>query len=192
MQKQCNKCKNWLEVNAGNFHRDKYRLDGFTMTCKACRLLSKKIYDDNNRGTIRNKALQRYYVNLEDNQQKALEYYHNNKESCLERNRIWIENHPEERRQHKIRSSAKRKAILLNCYAEHITQEEILELIAFYPNCPYCGVFLTRENTQFDHVYPLSKGGLHTIFNLMPCCKPCNNKKHNKLPINWFRAVALI
>lgn len=186
MEKQCNKCDDLLEVSAEFFHKDKYQTDGFTSICKKCRLQAKKNYDLANGDVVREKSLKRYYNNLEANKQKALDYYYDNKEACMARNRLWIENHPEERRRHKIRSGAKRKAILLNCYAEHITQEEILELLALYPNCPYCDVYLTRENTQLDHVYPLSKGGQHTIFNLMPCCAVCNNKKQNKLPINWF------
>jgi 5-methylcytosine-specific restriction endonuclease McrA len=99
---------------------------------------------------------------------------------------LWCTNNPEERKEHKHRSNSKRRAVLNNCYAEHITQEEMSLILDQYQTCPYCNISLHKKNTQLDHVYPLSKGGQHTIFNLMPCCADCNNIKQNKLPINWF------
>ncbi len=36
-----------------------------------------------------------------------------------------------------------------------------------------------------DHVVPLSRGGLTTKSNLVPCCKTCNNQKRELLPLEW-------
>ena len=48
--------------------------------------------------------------------------------------------------------------------------------------CAYCSspCLLTM-----DHVVPLSRGGKHTIGNVLPACKVCNCKKSNKLLIEW-------
>ena len=45
--------------------------------------------------------------------------------------------------------------------------------------CAYCGVRDVR--LTIDHVLPKSKGGKSTFENCVACCKPCNDKKGNKL-----------
>lgn len=47
--------------------------------------------------------------------------------------------------------------------------------------CSYCGIFLPSKRLTRDHVYPKSLGGVITT----PCCRPCNEAKTNKLPIEW-------
>jgi 5-methylcytosine-specific restriction endonuclease McrA len=38
-----------------------------------------------------------------------------------------------------------------------------------------------------DHKLPLSRGGSNTIDNVVPACRPCNQKKH-RLTVNEFLA----
>ncbi len=40
--------------------------------------------------------------------------------------------------------------------------------------CYYCG---SVSRLTMDHVIPLSKGGKHEAWNIVPACKPCNSKK---------------
>jgi len=49
--------------------------------------------------------------------------------------------------------------------------------------CTYCGEKLVSPH--MDHVIPLSKGGLHTISNVVPACQSCNSSKHTKTPDEW-------
>ncbi len=51
--------------------------------------------------------------------------------------------------------------------------------------CYYCGKKNTFKNLTMDHLVPLSRGGRSTKDNLVPCCKPCNNKKRSMLPLEW-------
>jgi 5-methylcytosine-specific restriction endonuclease McrA len=51
--------------------------------------------------------------------------------------------------------------------------------------CFYCGSF---ESIQLDHVVPVSRGGNHSIGNLVPACASCNNQK-NKWFITEWRAL---
>jgi hypothetical protein len=44
--------------------------------------------------------------------------------------------------------------------------------------CVYCGL---KENLQYDHIIPFSKGGNNTIDNLQILCESCNKKKSNKI-----------
>ena len=43
--------------------------------------------------------------------------------------------------------------------------------------CQYCGG--TAEN--IDHVVPRSRGGSHTWENVVAACRPCNNRKQDRL-----------
>jgi hypothetical protein len=44
--------------------------------------------------------------------------------------------------------------------------------------CVECG---SRENLEFDHIIPVSKGGATTYRNLQILCRNCNAKKSNKI-----------
>lgn len=52
-----------------------------------------------------------------------------------------------------------------------------------YP-CPYCGQQL-GESPHADHIYPVSRGGLSVIYNMVFVCQICNRKKGD-MPINDF------
>ena len=51
--------------------------------------------------------------------------------------------------------------------------------------CYYCRRQFPPAELSMDHVIPLSRGGKSVKENLVPCCKDCNNKKKNLLPIEW-------
>lgn len=42
-----------------------------------------------------------------------------------------------------------------------------------------------RPPTDWDHVFPVSRGGVHSIGNLVLACSPCNTSKAAKLLIQW-------
>lgn len=50
--------------------------------------------------------------------------------------------------------------------------------------CYWCKKNIPKGNRkrQVDHVRPLSKGGAHALYNLVPSCPKCNHKKNAKLP----------
>lgn len=48
--------------------------------------------------------------------------------------------------------------------------------------CLYCG----DPAEHADHFYPLARGGLHCIENLVPACQPCNNSKCASDPYEWW------
>lgn len=45
--------------------------------------------------------------------------------------------------------------------------------------CPYCGGVL-GEDPEADHIYPVARGGLSTVENMVFVCAPCNKKKRDK------------
>ncbi len=51
--------------------------------------------------------------------------------------------------------------------------------------CHYChNVFPPRELTM-DHLVPVARGGKSVKSNVVPCCKACNTKKRQMLPLEW-------
>lgn len=51
--------------------------------------------------------------------------------------------------------------------------------------CYYCRRKVGFRNLTMDHIIPLSRGGRSTKDNLVPCCKECNIRKKNSLPVEW-------
>lgn len=47
--------------------------------------------------------------------------------------------------------------------------------------CAYCGHKFSVHNLSFDHVIPTSRGGKHAWENIVSACKPCNQKKDDRL-----------
>lgn len=45
--------------------------------------------------------------------------------------------------------------------------------------CAYCG---SNKNLTIDHIMPASRGGKTTFENCITACRPCNNKKGNRIP----------
>ena len=49
--------------------------------------------------------------------------------------------------------------------------------------CGYCLKNQSNRSTSIDQIHPKSAGGKNTWENLITACKPCNNKKGNKIGI---------
>lgn len=62
----------------------------------------------------------------------------------------------------------------------NLTASEWLEILRQHKHrCYYCK--RKMQNLTMDHVIPLSKGGSHTKENIVPACRSCNSRKHNKI-----------
>lgn len=49
--------------------------------------------------------------------------------------------------------------------------------------CVYCGS--TAGPFHLDHVMPWSRGGQHTVENMVVACQPCNSAKSDMTPTEW-------
>ena len=58
----------------------------------------------------------------------------------------------------------------------------------FGNKCAYCGK--EGKLTQ-DHITPLSRGGHHSIQNIVPACHSCNSKKKDKDPLKPVQPLLL-
>jgi 5-methylcytosine-specific restriction endonuclease McrA len=61
-----------------------------------------------------------------------------------------------------------------------LTGEVIVSLFATATHCIYCYKAMRSTEKSLDHVAALSKGGAHSISNVVVCCKTCNNAKGTK------------
>lgn len=96
----------------------------------------------------------------------------------------WRVNNPEKAavnaRKYSSARRARRKSSCLDDYKK--AYGEILKKKT--QRCFYCGK--STADFEIDHVVPLSKGGLHCAFNLVPSCKKCNANKRAKLPNDFI------
>lgn len=48
--------------------------------------------------------------------------------------------------------------------------------------CAYCGKETDDVSRSLDHIMPQSRGGEHTLENLVVCCRRCNSAKRDRTP----------
>jgi HNH endonuclease len=71
--------------------------------------------------------------------------------------------------------------------ANEVTEKDWRRLVLRYNGCcAYCGRPVARPHA--DHVVPVTRGGRHSIGNLLPVCKSCNSSKGDRLLVEWRRA----
>lgn len=93
----------------------------------------------------------------------------------------------EKMRAYHVRAVAVRRALKKNNGTFLITERDIARLLDRYrQSCAWCLLPLP-DRWHLDHVIPLTRGGRHSIGNLVPACAPCNQSKTNKLPVEWRR-----
>lgn len=67
------------------------------------------------------------------------------------------------------------------------TSDWLKTLRRYEGRCAYCGG--TDGGIHMEHVVPVSRGGAHSIGNVLPACRPCNLSKGAKLLVEWRRAI---
>jgi len=207
--KTCTKCKITKELSEYYFRKDnnKYR-----EVCKDCFNVSMKNKRDSNIEYYREKARDDYYNNKEKHQKSSKKYREENKEELAVKNKAYRKkNKIELERKHKIyrvknrdkickrmRIYSKknmdssrfhgslRRAKKLSSSDGSITKSGLISLREKQNyKCYSCGNHLdfnSKNKVHLDHHIPLSKGGTHTLGNVVYLCKHCNVTKHNKMP----------
>ena len=51
--------------------------------------------------------------------------------------------------------------------------------------CYYCRRNFPPKELTRDHIVPIARGGKSVKSNVVACCKECNTKKKQMLPIEW-------
>jgi len=123
----------------------------------------------------RKTALAYYYAHREERATYSRLYRQAHLEECRARARAYLATHPEKRREHKAEYYARKRGAMICDF----TAEQWERLKEIYQNrCAYCGKVC--DDLEQDHVLPLSRGGDHTLYNIVPACRSCNGEKHDK------------
>lgn len=80
------------------------------------------------------------------------------------------------------RAKRKRKARIAGAGLFTVTARDWARTIARYDGCAYCG---GHGRMSMDHVVPISRGGRHSIGNLVPACINCNSSKRDRTIMEW-------
>jgi 5-methylcytosine-specific restriction endonuclease McrA len=111
---------------------------------------------------------------------KNAEYRKANPEKELARQRRWRNNNKEWARSQWRSRSSNRRALLSGNSSYLVTKKDIMKIIS--KPCTYCG---STENIQVDHIFPIARGGSHSIGNLTSACQHCNASKGKKFLVEW-------
>jgi len=203
--KTCTVCK--VEKPLDEYYKDKRATDGRVSKCKVCvkkwhsnnyinnkEKIKEKIkhYVDNNKEEVYKRTNRwrndnRDKVNKRRREirdpQKDKDYRENNKEKEQARDKKYRES--EIGKLNKRISCSKRRGILKSSSDGTATNEALKELLIKQENkCFHCGCELdhnTPYQVHIDHYQPLSKGGQHTLDNLVWSCGKCNWSKGSKI-----------
>lgn len=160
--KTCVKCNREKELT--EFYKQRSSKNGFQSSCISCTKISQAIYHK--------------------------KWYQEHKESKLSSNAAWFAANPDKFNEYqrtyfqsnqdkwKLKGH-RRRALKLHGGVYSVTVKEITNMMK--RPCFYCG----EESKHIDHIIPLSRGGRHSIGNLIQACASCNLSKSNKLIIEW-------
>lgn len=198
LEKQCKRCNEWKPTS--DFHKWARSKDGLNDWCRPCRkahdaatVIQRKAYYEQWYAKAESKAL----VAANSKEWKADNRDRKNELNRLSRRRSYIRN-PERAKAHVRRHylanreaayarakayRARRKNAPINDFTAAQWQE-VLQTFNFH--CAYCLKPFSSElpSTQ-DHMQPLSKGGSHTIANIVPACLSCNSRKRTLTLAEW-------
>jgi len=155
--KACSKCKQIKSLEF--FSKHSYSKSGYKSECKNCQAISRKIYNDKNK----------------DKQLKYSQFSEERKVRKRKYNNAWNKENKDKRTLY----MSKRRASLKGNGVYKVTDLEIKKLQE--SSCFYCGL----SGGEVDHVIPLSRGGTHSIGNLVGACRSCNSSKNNNLIMEW-------
>jgi 5-methylcytosine-specific restriction endonuclease McrA len=129
---------------------------------------------DRARESGRCKAAKQYAANPARRQANSLRWKQKHAAEVLQYAKDYAAAHPEVGRATSRRRRARKKAAPI-CDFTAAQWRALCKAVDY--RCAYCGQkFLLRELTQ-DHITPLSKGGNHTLGNIIPACASCNSRK---------------
>ena len=169
--KKCPKCSETKQANA--FYRNRGSADWLSSACKVCvdAANMSNYFADPKKAYVRQKA-----------------WTEANRAAVNARGRARRRSSAKVREQQR-EGRRKWRARKRNAEVNDLTEKQWSELLAVNgAHCAYCG---STEHIAQDHAVPLSRGGDHTLVNVVPACRSCNSRKHTMtlLEFVWERAA---
>lgn len=122
--------------------------------------------------------------NAERIREESRESYIENAETYKTRSNRWRANNPDYTLAYRLshperwQEASEKRKLAKQERGESFSPEQLLQVLEFYDGlCAYCE---ERPYEDWDHIVPLSRGGWHAVWNLVPACKSCNGRKHAK------------
>ena len=178
--KCCTKCHK--ELPDSEFYKANWIESGIRPDCKECTKKARKIYRNTPKGKLKASEYAKAYIKSGRSKQVAREHRQNHPkttEAKAARVSVVLSYFKTpEGKANRARYGAKRRSSieLVPCT---LTSDEWKWIKTKYKNkCAYCG---EKKKLTMDHIIPISKGGHHTIGNIVPACQSCNAQKGTKL-----------
>ena len=197
--KRCTCCEQ--EKPTSEFGKCSKLPDGLNIYCLECNRAKSKAWREANRDRNNKLQRERYHSDIENTRAKKREEAKRNRKqrtayAAKRRSEnyekvINIERASRERNKEKNRPAKNARQRVRNRIIQGkifvITDKDLRRL--YSQPCAFCG---TMENLSIDHIIPLSRGGSHSIGNMMTLCRSCNASKNARTIMEWRRAKNLI
>jgi 5-methylcytosine-specific restriction endonuclease McrA len=188
----CSACK--IEKQFSLFFKSKNKKNGIGNQCKEC----VKKYNIKNKEAISNNNKNRRDKNKEKAAEYAKKYRELNKDKIRKQKAKYRESKKEDRAKYnsiyyktpigKASKQYNRMRRRVNKRGD-VTVNQIENLQKVSKTCYWCGINLKNVTQHIDHYVPLSKGGKHTISNLVVAYENCNLSKYNKDPLVFAQQI---
>ncbi|MGX1726588.1 HNH endonuclease [Streptomyces diastaticus] len=166
--KRCGRCGDVKGLR--EFGRHKRSKDGRDSRCKPCHRAAAAEFREANADRVREYAAAYYAANTDKRRAYDAEYRAAN---------------PDKRRAQKQR----RRATKRNATVVHFTERDVFRFWGEEFDlwgCYVCGAPVEH----LDHWLPLSKGGAHSVENVLPACAAHNLEKHARHPLEYLHEKA--
>lgn len=150
--------------------------DGIRKHCKDCQNTAARQRYASNAEKERQRKRIEYQKNSTPHKQRVKKWSEANYEQYRARVKAWTLANPD--RVHDFRATRRSRKLENGIFL--ITRKEIKALLSSH--CFYCG---SAESISLDHVIPISRGGRHSIGNLVAACRSCNSRKNARFITEW-------
>jgi 5-methylcytosine-specific restriction endonuclease McrA len=190
----CTRCKQ--DKHSDDFGSDKRMKSGKNIYCRECVRAASVLYREINPDKCKESAKKTRIKSREKKNEYTKKRYQENRDSILLDNKERRKNDYEKVLEIERASRAKNKEKQRPFKNERqmrrtrIQKEKSFlilpkELKKLYSQpCLFCN---SKENQSIDHVIPLSRGGNHSIGNLITLCRSCNSRKGNKFMVEYMK-----
>lgn len=172
--KHCDRCD--ASKVLAEFSKHKGTFDGYRKHCKDCQNTAARLRYSLNAEKERDRKKQEYLRNPNKTKIRVKKWSENNYDKYRAKVKDWSLANPD--KVHDYRANRRAKKLANGIFK--VTRKEIKTLLA--SQCFYCG---SNSQISIDHVIPISRGGRHSIGNLVAACRSCNSRKNARFITEW-------